>query len=122
MAYFEAMGPEGVAMLGELLTTIPDEVPVILDAKYDRESLRQTVIEQAASHQIPLQIIHCDAPVEVLKARLNQRQGDIADATADLLAKQLFEPFTATEQPYVTSIDTTQPVEPQLANLNQEAL
>jgi len=33
MAYFEAMGPEGVAMLGELLTTIPDEVPVILDAK-----------------------------------------------------------------------------------------
>ena len=96
--------------------------PVILDAKYDRESLRQTVIEQVASHQIPLQIIHCDAPVEVLKARLNQRQGDIADATADLLAKQLFEPFTATEQPYVTSIDTTQPVEPQLANLNQEAL
>jgi len=33
MAYFEAMGPDGVAMLGELLTTIPDEVPVILDAK-----------------------------------------------------------------------------------------
>jgi len=96
--------------------------PVILDAKYDREALRQTVIEQAASHQIPLQIIHCDAPVEVLKARLNQRQGDIADATADLLAKQMFEPFTATEQPYVTSIDTTQPIEPQLLNLNQAAL
>lgn len=33
MAYFEAMGPAGVGMLGELLTTIPKEVPVILDAK-----------------------------------------------------------------------------------------
>jgi len=33
MAYFEAMGPAGVAMLGELLATIPEEVPVILDAK-----------------------------------------------------------------------------------------
>ncbi len=33
MAYFEAMGPKGVEMLGDLLTTIPDEVPVILDAK-----------------------------------------------------------------------------------------
>ncbi len=33
MAYFEAMGPDGVAMLGELLTTIPSDVPVILDAK-----------------------------------------------------------------------------------------
>ncbi|MFU8892719.1 MAG: orotidine-5'-phosphate decarboxylase [Luteolibacter sp.] len=33
MAYFEAMGPDGVAMLGELLATIPGDVPVILDAK-----------------------------------------------------------------------------------------
>ena len=33
MAYFEAMGPKGVELLGELLTTIPDDVPVILDAK-----------------------------------------------------------------------------------------
>jgi hypothetical protein len=41
---------------------------------------------------------------------LNKRQGDIADATADLLASQLaaWEGFTDTEQPYVTTIDTTQ--------------
>ncbi len=91
---------------------------VVLDAKYDRVALRQQVIEQAASQQMPLQIIHCDAPLEVLKQRLDQRQGDIADATADLLAKQVFEPFTASEQAYVTSIDTTQPIEPQLHNLS----
>lgn len=33
MAYFEAMGWQGVEMLGQLLDTMPDEVPVILDAK-----------------------------------------------------------------------------------------
>jgi orotidine-5'-phosphate decarboxylase len=33
MAYFEAMGIEGIELLEELLAFIPDEVPVILDAK-----------------------------------------------------------------------------------------
>lgn len=33
MAYFEAMGTAGIALLEELLATIPAEVPVILDAK-----------------------------------------------------------------------------------------
>jgi orotidine-5'-phosphate decarboxylase len=33
MAYFEAMGLEGIAMLGEMLSAMPEEVPVILDAK-----------------------------------------------------------------------------------------
>lgn len=33
MAYFEAMGIEGIALLEELLKKIPAEVPVILDAK-----------------------------------------------------------------------------------------
>jgi orotidine-5'-phosphate decarboxylase len=33
MAYFEAMGSSGIRVLEELLTTIPAEVPVILDAK-----------------------------------------------------------------------------------------
>lgn len=33
MAYFEAMGIGGIRILEELLETIPDEIPVILDAK-----------------------------------------------------------------------------------------
>lgn len=33
MAYFEAMGIEGIRVLEELLADMPDEVPVILDAK-----------------------------------------------------------------------------------------
>lgn len=33
MAYFEAMGIEGIRLLGDLLAGMPEDVPVILDAK-----------------------------------------------------------------------------------------
>jgi predicted kinase len=76
---------------------------VILDAKYDREKLRREAIAQATSHQIPLEILSCSAPIEVLRDRLLARTGDIADATADLLESQqaAFEPFTEAERVYV---------------------
>lgn len=81
---------------------------VILDAKYDRQALRSQVITQAQSHHIPIQIIHCTAPKEVIRERLKLRQGDISDATVDLLSSQLAnaEPFTETEMVYVTDVDT----------------
>jgi uncharacterized protein len=92
---------------------------VILDAKYDRQDLRQEAINQAIKHQIPLQIVQCTAPLEVVQERLHQRTGDIADATVDLLASQLkqFEEFAATEKPYVKIWDTTQPLEAQLTEI-----
>ena len=83
---------------------------VILDAKYDRQSFRQTAIAQAQAQQIPLRILHCTAPEEILRDRLNARTGDIADATAQILSQQYLEPFTEQEQPHVQSIDTTQDV------------
>jgi len=53
--------------------------------------------------------------MEVLRDRLPKRTGDIADATVDLLeAQQAAEPFTEAEQPYVKTLDTSQPLEPQL--------
>jgi uncharacterized protein len=81
---------------------------VILDAKFDRQSLRSQVIE-AAGH-LPVRIVHCQAPSDVLIQRLNTRTGDIADATADLLAAQqlAWEGFTAIEANLVTTVDTTQ--------------
>ena len=91
---------------------------VILDAKYDRQALREAAITAAAQHQFPLHILHCDAPLEVLRDRLQKRTGDIADATADLLPKQFLEPFTATELPFVKAIDTTQPIAGLLQELN----
>lgn len=93
--------------------------PVILDAKYDRQVLRERAIAQAKSHQIHLQILHCTAPLPVLRDRLEHRQGDVSDATAHLLTTQqaTAEPFNDFERPYVKIIDTTQDIEPQLEEI-----
>ena len=89
---------------------------VILDAKFDRQNLRTDAIDRAQSHGLPLQIIYCTAPIEVLQKRLQQRRGDIADATAELLSSQqaAFQPFTELEQISVNIVDTAQDLEVQL--------
>ena len=75
---------------------------MILDAKYDRISLRSQAIAAAKNQNIPVEIIYCTAPLEVLEQRLRDRSAannDIADATVELLASQqaAFEDFTADE-------------------------
>ncbi|PSN15361.1 adenylyl-sulfate kinase [filamentous cyanobacterium CCT1] len=89
--------------------------PVILDAKYDRNRLRQNAIAQIQAAGLPLTILHCTAPAAVLEQRVRDRAGDIADATVAVLQRQHMEPFTESEQPLVQAIDTTQAVPPQLA-------
>ncbi|MGF1538956.1 MAG: AAA family ATPase [Pleurocapsa sp.] len=81
---------------------------VILDAKYDRFHHRQQAISRAEINHIPLQIIYCTAPQALLRDRLNQRQGDVSDATADLITAQIAnaEAFTEAEKPYVQTINT----------------
>lgn len=88
--------------------------PVILDAKYDRQALRAAVMAEAEAHQLPLKIVHCTAPLEVMQERLQQRTGDIADATVEILKQQEMEPFNERELAWVKSIDTTQPLADQL--------
>ena len=108
---------ERLLSLGMLLAS--QGFAVILDAKYDRASFREDAIASAKSQQIPLQILHCNAPAEVLRERLQNRTGDIADATADLLEAQqaAAQSFTEAEKPYVKTVDTTQALEPQLKGL-----
>ncbi len=102
--------------LGLLLAT--QGFRVILDAKYDRQNLRKAVIKRCEIEKIPVKILECVAPLDVLRSRLQQRTGDIADATADLLASQQAkaEAFTTEEKVYLTTIDTTQDVEHKLEN------
>ncbi|BAY95399.1 MULTISPECIES: bifunctional aminoglycoside phosphotransferase/ATP-binding protein [unclassified Tolypothrix] len=118
--YTPEMTQKTYARLLELGTILANQgFSVILDAKYDQQQLRQEAITQAEKHQIPLQIIQCTAPLEVVQERLLKRTGDIADATADLLASQikLFEEFTETEKPYLKILDTTQPQQAQLKEI-----
>ena len=88
---------------------------VILDAKFDRQATRQAAITQAQAQALKLKIVYCTAPLEVLRQRVQQRQGDIADATLAVLAKQTFEPFTESATAYQVTVDTTQPLSSQLA-------
>ncbi|MBE7381452.1 MAG: AAA family ATPase [Leptolyngbya sp. SIO1E4] len=87
---------------------------VILDAKFDRQGTRQAVMTQAQAQNLPLTIVHCTAPMETLKQRVQARQGDIADATLGVLEKQTLEPFTEAEADYLATVDTTQPLPLQL--------
>jgi uncharacterized protein len=83
---------------------------VVLDAKYNRLSLRAAVSDLAKTRSIPFQIVYCTAPEQVLRDRSIHRTGDISDATVDLLASQqaAWEDFTLAERGNVTTIDTTQ--------------
>ncbi len=90
---------------------------VILDAKYDRTALRQPAIVQAQAADIPLTILHCTAPMAVLRDRVQARSGDVSDATIDVLSQQQMEPFTAAELPLVLTVDTTLDLMPQLQGL-----
>lgn len=84
---------------------------VILDAKYDRRRWRDKVHQRSQAANIPLKIVHCQAPLEVLEARLKQRTGDIADATADLLAQQAeqAEDFTPYERSLLVNSPEPEP-------------
>jgi uncharacterized protein len=87
---------------------------VILDAKYDRQSLRTEAIALAKQAGLGLHILYCDAPDETLRQRVAARQGDIADATVAVLAQQTLEPFGEQERHCVTTISTTADLAPQI--------
>ena len=82
---------------------------IILDAKFDRQAKRQEALSAAKTKGISLTFLHCTAPAEVLRSRVEQRSGDITDATAAILATQSMESFNASDP--VMFIDTTQPAE-----------
>ncbi|MEA5509497.1 AAA family ATPase [Crocosphaera sp. UHCC 0190] len=92
---------------------------VILDAKFDRHIWRELVINWSKNNQIPLTILYCDAPREVLIDRLCKRTDDISDATPNLLEEQAkkAELFNEIEQEYVKIIDTTTDWEKSLNSL-----
>lgn len=125
--YTQAMTDRTYTRLIELGVRLASQgYRVVLDAKFDRQAKRQEAILRcrgsanapAQTQNIPLTFLHCTAPEAILKARLNQRSGDIADATAAILAKQSMEPFS-TEATVIT-IDTTQPkadIQQQLATV-----
>ena len=108
--YTPAMTAKTYGRLGQLGLQLANlGYIVILDAKYDRQPLRQAVLSQAAAANMPVSILVCKAPLDALRQRLQERTGDIADATVELLASQQVnaEPLTPDEESLAIDIDTT---------------
>ncbi len=107
--YCPAMTERVYAQLHQLAQTVTQAgFNVILDAKFDRSQWRSPLATLCQTQGIDLTFIHCYAPLDILKQRLTDRQGDISDATAGLLATQIeqWEPFQPEELAQVVSLDT----------------
>ncbi|MDX2255462.1 MAG: AAA family ATPase [Pseudanabaenaceae cyanobacterium bins.39] len=108
--YTPEMTAKTYSRLAELGSRLASQgFTVILDAKYDRVALRSQAIAAAQAVNVPVEIIYCDAPPEILAQRLRDRaaaNNDIADATVDLLASQQasFEQFTDAERAIMKQI------------------
>lgn len=96
---------QNIATLGLDLVSLGYRV--FLDGKYDRKHQRSQLLHAAQSQGFPLHIVHCEASIATLKARIKARSGDISDAKPDMIDWQAeaFEGFTHKEKPHLFSID-----------------
>lgn len=85
---------------------------VVVDATFLRGDQRALFYQLAEQMSVPLHLLYCHAPPEVLRERIQARQAESRDASeADLavLEQQLGkrEAFDAREQRFVVDVDTT---------------
>ncbi len=79
----------------------------VLDATYSRRQDRQAVLGLAREVGVALQIVHCDAPLDLLMARARVRSAqrkDASDAGEAIVRMKAaeWEPFTTDEERLVT--------------------
>jgi predicted kinase len=74
--------------------------PVVLDAAFLRRSERDAARELARELKVPFSILACEAPAEVLRARLLARRDDASEADAAVLEhlRNSVEPLGADER------------------------
>ncbi|MEI6623967.1 MAG: ATP-binding protein, partial [Actinomycetes bacterium] len=73
---------------------------VVVDAAFLRRDQRAAFAAVAEQHGCAFVILHCDAPAEVLRARIAHRQHDASEATLDVLDAQIAaaDPLTEAER------------------------
>jgi aminoglycoside phosphotransferase family enzyme/predicted kinase len=74
--------------------------PVVLDAAFLRRSERDAAHELARELKVPFSILACEAPADVLRARLSARRDDASEADARVLEhlRTSVEPLGADER------------------------
>ncbi|MBK7904437.1 MAG: ATP-binding protein [Proteobacteria bacterium] len=87
---------------------------VVVDAANLRRDERERFVAAGREHAAEVAIVHCAAPLEVLKRRVAGRAAtgaDASEATVALLDRQpsYWEPFSGDELRHVVTVDTTRP-------------
>lgn len=74
--------------------------PVILDAAFPRRLERDQAHALAQDHGVPFSIVHCEAPLSVLRERLLARRGDASEANVTVLEhlREVVEPLSGDER------------------------
>ncbi|WP_411879797.1 AAA family ATPase [Polaromonas sp. YR568] len=76
--------------------------PVILDAAFLRRAERDQAHALALDLRVPFGIVDCEAPLDVLRARLLARRGDASEADGAVLnrLRETAEPLSSSERAY----------------------
>ncbi|HEX7114804.1 MAG TPA: AAA family ATPase [Steroidobacter sp.] len=87
---------------------------VIVDAAFLRREERSSLLALAEELAVPGRIVHCVAPIDQLRERLERRQraaNDASEADASVMEKQrdYWEPLTAEERTRALEIRTDEP-------------
>src|SRR5699024_1621527 len=95
----------------QALSALQAGYPVVIDAAYLMQEQRQQAAEVAQSSGVPLLILDCQAPDEVVAQWLIERRAagiDPSDATPEVVAAQRTtrQPLTAEEQQYSQTVLT----------------
>jgi hypothetical protein len=107
----QAHGDTYASLLKRTRRLLDDGWTVLVDAAFLRQSERAAFAAVARSMGVPFRILACEAPVEVLRQRITERQArgaDASEATVAVLEQQLgwLEPLTDAEREQVLPMPT----------------
>lgn len=99
----QAHGDTYASLLSRSRALLAEGWSVIVDAAFLRHAERAAFAELAQALDVPFQILACEAPVDLLRQRIADRQArgaDASEATVAVLEQQLgwLEPLTGTER------------------------
>ncbi|MDI1239779.1 MAG: AAA family ATPase [Polaromonas sp.] len=98
-------------LFGLARTVLQAGHPVILDAAFPRRIERDQAHALAQDLGVPFSIVHCEAPLPVLRERLLARRGDASEANVTVLeqVREVVEPLSGNEFSLVRSMAPDKP-------------
>ncbi len=84
---------------------------VVVDASFTRDAWRTGLVELAGRWGVPVTLLRCDAPDEVVRGRLASRAGDASDADWQVYVQSRWEPASEGVAPHLRTLDTDAPLE-----------